>query len=244
MVAELRQRRSKKDADDTSAFTTTSASSEAPNNKVTPIEQLRNAQARLVVSRERTADLHTSWRNQLFRVSFIVIFVCLHQLQSCVGSCIQDIKAANESSSPDLQIPGLQALLIVFGLYNYELLGVVISFSLAFFLAISKDTARDLDHWTYILSSALVPMCLGCYFQSTDVGCLGDGGSSDSDHDSIRQFPAVVIYHTVITMAFWFMKSGMDQCEEHVQLVTQSIIDFERMDKKLDKKRRLAKAKR
>ena len=56
----VRQRRGKKS---TSGAADSEVSSTTNNNKDTkPIEQLKNAQARLIVSRDRTADLHTAWR--------------------------------------------------------------------------------------------------------------------------------------------------------------------------------------
>ena len=55
----VRQRRGKKS---TSAAAESEVSSTTNNNDTKPIEQLKNAQARLIVSRDRTADLHTAWR--------------------------------------------------------------------------------------------------------------------------------------------------------------------------------------
>ena len=55
----MRQRRGKKS---TSAAADSEVSSTTNNYDTKPIEQLKNAQARLIVSRDRTADLHTAWR--------------------------------------------------------------------------------------------------------------------------------------------------------------------------------------
>jgi len=55
----VRQRRGKKS---TSGAADSEVSSTTNNNDTKPIEQLKNAQARLIVSRDRTADLHTAWR--------------------------------------------------------------------------------------------------------------------------------------------------------------------------------------
>ena len=233
-TANLRQRRGKKEGTgggSTSADVTTSSAA-------TPIQQLRDAHARLVLSRERTAELHHSWRNQLFRVSLLVIFISLHQLQSCIGSCLKEIKGFNQSTA-DGSISGTQAIQTVFGMYCYEMLGVVISFLLALFLGMCKDDKRDLDHWSYLMCSALVPVCLGFYFQSKDVGCMEE--ATPEVETAKRQFPAVVIYHTITTLAFWFMQSGIDQCEHHVKIVEESMRDFARMDKKMALKRQKMK---
>ena len=177
---------------------------------------------------------------QLFRMSLLVIFVCLHQLQSCIGSCLGDIKGFNQSADGSKQISGTKAIQNVFGTYSYEVLGVVISFLLALFLGICKDSKRDLDHWSYLICSALVPVCLGLYFQSRDVGCLEEA-APEEEETAKRQFPAVVIYHTVTTLAFWFMQSGRDQCENHVKIVEESMQDFARMDEKMELKRKQMK---
>ena len=195
-----------------------------------PIEQLRNAQQRLMVSYQRTADLHKAWRAQMFRLSLLIVFVSFHQLQSGpVSKCITDIKQTNEV------ISGLKAVKLIFADSFCEFLGVIISSLLAYFLALSKDTPLELDAWQYVASSAFVPPCLGFYFHSKQLGCTGN----IDDSSPTRQFPVVVIYHTIVTFAFWFMKSGLQQCEDHVKLVNQSIKDFQRMDEKIKKKQQL-----
>mmetsp|Transcript_19849 Transcript_19849/g.45499 ORF Transcript_19849/g.45499 Transcript_19849/m.45499 type:complete len:248 (-) Transcript_19849:29-772(-) len=234
----LRQRRGKKDGAGVTGGSTSADGATSTAAEVTPIQQLRDAHARLVLSRERTAELHHSWRNQLLRVSLLVIFISLHQLQSCIGSCLREIKGFNQSTA-DGKISGARAIQTVFGMYFYEVLGVVISFLLALFLGTRKDSKRDLDHWSYLMCSALVPVCLGFYFQSQDVGCMEE--ATPEEETAKRQFPAVVIYHTITTLAFWFMQSGRDQCENHVKIVEESIRDFVRMDKKMELKRQKMK---
>ena len=59
----LRQRRGKKGG--TGGVSTPADGATSSAEEVTPIQQLRNAHARLVLSRERTAELHHSWRNQV-----------------------------------------------------------------------------------------------------------------------------------------------------------------------------------
>ena len=237
MSDNLRQRRGKKTSN---AFTSNGQSAQlnTENKNTTPIQQLREAHAKLIVSRERTADLHAAWRSQMFRMSLIVIFVTLHQLQKPIQSCIGDIKGLNKGDSLGKStISGMDAIGIIFGYSYYELLAVVTSFLLAFLLIPNKTSTLDLNSTPYFLSSALVPIQLGFYFNTKHPAvCIGDGVE-----DVRRNFPAVVIYHTIVTLAAWFMKNGMDQCEEHVKLVTDSIADFERMEKKMERKKHLLK---
>lgn len=207
--------------------------------KIDPIDQLQNARQKLMLSHQRTVDLHTAWRAQMFRISLLIIFVTMHQLQSPISACIVDIKESNEAAgeSGETIISGLNAAKFIFTECFCELLGVIIASLLSYFLAISKNSPLELDAWPYVASSALVPPCLGFYFHSKNLGCLGTG--IDDDSSPTRQFPVVVIYHTIVTFASMFMKNGIRQCEEHVNLVNDSIKDFQRMDKKIKQKKQL-----
>ena len=65
------------------------------------------------------------------------------------------------------------------------------------------------------------------------MGCLKEEeieNTTDAAYDKRHQFPAVVIFHTIVTIAGWFMKSALQQCEDNVKLCTQSIEDFERIN--------------
>lgn len=244
----LRQRRGKK---------TSAASGDGPSSsgtdadeKPAPIEQLRGAHARLVLSRERTADLHAAWRNQLFRLSLLVVVVTVHQLQSSISSCIHEIKDGGEGEEGGTAVTGAQAVRLIFSDSFCEIWGVAIAALLAYFLARSSHSgnALDLSLMVYIVSSAMVPICLGCYFHSSKVGCVGGGSdveevSDDATNADRHQFPVVVIYHTIVTVAAWFMSSGMQKCEEHVKMVEDSMRDFERMDKKMELRKKLLKEK-
>ena len=200
---------------------------------------------KLVISRERTADLHGAWKNQLFLLSFMIFVVTIHQLLTSVSSCIREIKDPdNDGDNASVpHVSGVEAVKLIFGDSFCELVQVLVSTFLAYFLALCKlNNEMELDNWPYMISSALVPVCLGFYFNSDHSGCAAGGGEESLDEsakDSRHQFPVVVIYHTIVTVAFWFMKSGMDRCEGHVKLVDDSIRDFERMDKKLALKKQL-----
>ena len=174
--------------------------------------------------------------DRMFRMSLIVIIVTLHQLQKPIQSCITDVKGLNAGRSSDKDlISGLDTIGIIFGYCYYEFLGVVTAFLLFYLLIPLNKTALELINTPYFISSTLVPVQLGFYFHTKQrVSCVGEGVE-----ELKRSFPAVVIYHTIVTLASWFMASGMNQCEEHVKLVEDSIADFERMDKKMQQKRQL-----
>lgn len=228
----LKQRRGKKSS--TSAATPPGVEVSQPPS-TSPLEQLRSAQERLIISRDRTADLHAAWRGQLFRLSLIVVFVAIYQLQTSISACIREVKDYDAKKATT--ISGARAMQLIFGDSFSELIGVIISSLLAYFLAISSTDVSyaDMNAWPYMLSSALTPICLGFFFNSKSAGCLVEEDEAlnniDSVDDKRHQFPAVVIYHTIVTIAFWFMKTGLQQCEDNVKLCTQSIKDFERMNK-------------
>jgi len=172
----------------------------------------------------------------------------MHQLQTSISSCIREIKEGDgkDDGSVSAVVTGAEAVKLIFGDSYCEILGVVISSLLSYFLALSKVTVGmlELDNWSYMLSSALVPITLGLYFHTKHLGCFPGGGeddieSAEAEVEDRHQFPVVVIYHTIVTIAFWFMKSGMQQCEEHVNLVDDSIQDFARMDEKMKLKKQL-----
>lgn len=105
-------------------------------------------------------------------------------------------------------VTGMEASWIIFGDSYSELLGVIISSLLAHFLAVGDLKGKlELDGWSYLLSSALVPICLGLYFNNS---------THEEEEEMRHQFPAVVLWHTMITGAYWFMKSGMRDCEDAV----------------------------
>jgi hypothetical protein len=223
----LKQRRGKK-----SVASTTSVP--------TPLEQMRSAQAKLIVSRDRTADLHAAWRGQLFRFSLLVVLVTMCQLQTSLSACIREIKEQKGTT-----VSGVEAIKILIGDSYCELMGVIISSSLAYFLALGLDTGLDLESWPYVLSTALAPICVGLFFNSRPVGCSGGEDLDMTDVNNKRhQFPAVILWHTVVTGAFWFMKNGMKECEENVKLCTQSIENFEKMNEKMAKKAKVKTAKK
>ena len=197
----------------------------------------------MIISRDRTVDLHAAWKNQLFRMSFLVVAFTLYQLQSSVSTCLQEIKHSNN----DVGDKELAIAKLIFSHSSSEVVSVFISLLLTYFLSVGlkdPDTPMKMETWPYMASSGLVPLCLSFYFHVQQLGgCFAGDVTILDDKDEpnpIRhQFPVVVIYHTIVTVAAWFMKSGLQNAEEHVDLVSDSIRDFERMDKKLALKRQL-----
>jgi hypothetical protein len=194
----------------------------------TPLEQMRSAQAKLFVSRDRTADLHAAWRSQLFRFSLLVVFVTMYQLQASLSACIREIK--NQKGAT---VSGIGAIKILLGDSYCELMGVFISSSLSYFLALGYHTGLELETWPYVLSTALTPICVGLFFNSRPVGCSGGEELDMTGDDKRHQFPAVILWHTIVTGAYWFMKSGKEECDLNVLICTQAIEDLEKTNEQI-----------
>lgn len=120
----------------------------------------------------------------------------MYQLQNSISSCITEIKGTYTTTTTTT---GMEAIKLIFTDSFCELIGVVISSLLAYFLALSTTKPMELDHWSYMISSGLVPICLSFFFHVKSVGCYG--GDIDTEKvegdDKRHQFPAVVIYHTI-----------------------------------------------
>ena len=157
----------------------------------------------------------------------------MYQLRNSMASCIHEINRVTPTET------GIEARWIILNDYYCQLLGVVILSSLAYFLALGAFNGElKLDGWLYVLSSALVPICVGLYFNSAQAGCRGevevevDVAATDAD-DKRHRFPTVILWHTMLTGAYWFMKSGMRDCEEAVKACAQTIKEVERLDEKI-----------
>lgn len=232
----VRQRRGEKSGGD-SATTTTVASSDH-QQMPSPDDQMKNAHAKIVMTKMRTAELHASWRGHLFRLSLLIVIISLHQAQVRSAGCIREIKASSGGEGGN-DVGGYEAMQLILGESSFELVGVVISFLLAYFLALGQliDAPLSMDTWPYLLSSVLVPMQLGMFYHNEPQGCFVGGADPASFGDlaptEIRQFPVGVVYHTIISLAVWFMKMGMDKCEENVDLVEVAMRELSAMNENM-----------
>mmetsp|Transcript_23394 Transcript_23394/g.67410 ORF Transcript_23394/g.67410 Transcript_23394/m.67410 type:complete len:303 (-) Transcript_23394:66-974(-) len=129
------------------------------------------------------------------------------------------------------------------------ILGIVISGLLLKFLSLYNertDLPADFSSPWYYVGAGMVPMIISLHFQTLNSG--GGGGSDDgsvtgavvascvSAHETASQFfdpgteaeiaarvqkqiPVAIVYHTVVTVSYWFMKKGREQCERNMELL-------------------------
>lgn len=84
----------------------------------------------------------------------------------------------------------------------------------------TSNGISDMTTLSYKLSSALIPVCLGSYYQYSREGCIPDGFKSSLSEDFIkseRQFPVSVGFHFILTGCLIFMSIGMRQVSRNME---------------------------
>mmetsp|Transcript_17738 Transcript_17738/g.25032 ORF Transcript_17738/g.25032 Transcript_17738/m.25032 type:complete len:230 (-) Transcript_17738:465-1154(-) len=179
-----------------------------------------------------TSKLHESWRNHLLRLSYLVALLTLHQFQQPFGECITNVKSHNDIVQNEEKVSGWNTVWLATNATMCEIVNVVISLCLVSFLSL-KDPNAELKTWQYIISSSLVPLCLGIYFHTKRIECIGEELLvNDSDDKTTRQFPVAVIFHTIVTGSLWFMKMAMEKCKNNVESVEKLQKNLESLSKK------------
>lgn len=234
--------------------------------------QVQQAIARVAMANTRTKDLHNMWRSTLHKMSYLVVMLALHQLNGTVGQCIRDVKGVNAAAgdgSGSSLLSGMDTLGLVLTDALPAILGVVISGLLVKFLSLYNertDQPADFSSPWYYVGAGIVPMILSLHFQTLNSsGPDGDSGgvtSCVSTHETASQFfdpgteadiaarvqkqiPVAIVYHTVVTVSYWFMKKGREQCERNMELLRSlngQIRDLKETNKDLKEKKKKATA--
>lgn len=131
--------------------------------------------------------------------------------------CIKDIKAVN-AATDGTPISWMQAIALVIPESMCEIIGIILTASLTFFL--SLDPPGDFSSTSYMVSALLIPMQLGLYFQTRRIGCVGEFDLVNvAVEDRDRSFPVGVVFHTMVTGSHWFMRHGMNQADANLQKI-------------------------
>jgi len=205
--------------------------------------QVQQAIARVAMANTRTKDLHKMWCSALHKMSYLVALLALHQLNGAVGQCVRDVKSVNAASddgSGSPMLSGIDALGLVFTDSLSAILGVAISGLLVKFLSLYNDQTEqpaDFSSPWYYVSAGIVPMIISLHFQTVNSGVDSDGvASCVSTHGTAsqcfdpgteaeiaariqKQLPVAIVYHTVVTVSYWLMKKGREQCERNMELL-------------------------
>ena len=140
----------------------------------------------------------------------------MHQYSQPISECTIDMKSIKNEI--ELEPLTIAKLLLSNGLV--ELVNLIVAILLCRFTSMKE--AGDFSTRTYFTAAALVPFCLGLFFNTERCGCVVDSsGSIDENNIVERQFPVAIIYHLIVTGCYWFMKMGMDSCNMNLAAVTK-----------------------
>lgn len=181
-------------------------------------EEIDKAMKSVTITKFRTDQLHEGWRQHLFKMAIGVVFLCMHQYSQPIRECTIDMKSIK--TEIELEPLTIAKLLLSNGLV--ELVNLIIAILLCRYTSMKE--AGDFSTRTYFTAAALVPFCLGLFFNTERCGCVVDSsGSIVQDENSIveRQFPVAIVYHVIVTGCYWFMKMGMDSCNTNLAAVTK-----------------------
>jgi len=215
----MNKRRSKRD-DDSSDYTKKEVfASPVMPSTIAINNELQKAMETVLLTRDRAKHLHSMWRNHLRKLSFLVSFLSMYQIQQPVIECITNLKNKTYTLS------SFEALYIIAGENMCEIVNLFICLLLLYFLSIN-NTIGTLSHWSYIVASSFTPLCIGLFYHSTlVVGCL-DTNIPYHDNSRKRQFPVSALFHVIITGCYWFMNIEREKYEGHVEMVKKLQVDL------------------
>ena len=187
------QRRKKTDNNNAKTTTTTSRtntnkkSKEEQEHEQALIQELQKAHTAVEQTLAKLRGLHMEWHRYLYGVSILVILLSLHQAQTPIGSCIQDVKNFNKSvrevlsneafddfstpatiSSNRLHRPIYTAWETVHLLFQTPrvimgFLSVLMAFSLTYFLQL-QDPYASFSHPRFLVTNTFAPSILMMYW--------------------------------------------------------------------------------
>lgn len=174
-------------------------------------------------------------------MSYLVALLALHQLNGTVGQCVRDAKGVNDAAAQS-SISGMEMIGLVLVDALPAILGVVVSGLLVKFLSLPADeqAGRPADFgspWYYV-GAGMIPMIISLHFQTLNSGVDGSSviASCVSNHEAAAQFfdpgteaaiaarvqkhiPVAIVYHAVVTVSYWLMKKGREQCDRNAELL-------------------------
>ena len=210
----------------------TKKESKSPPSKQQIDLELEKAIASVTVVQTRTEQLHSQWRNQLVRLSCLVMLLSLHQCSQPALECVNDIKAQEMGSSQSLWATSQR----VVGHSMMEVMGVLISFLLFRFTSMN-DPPGDFSSQPYVAAASLIPFCAGIFINADfSLTCLGEARIMEEDVVK-RQIPVSLVFHVIVSVCYWFMQLGKQQCENQVLAITQLKTQISRSRKNPEKKK-------
>jgi hypothetical protein len=124
-------------------------------------------------------------------------------------------------------ISGLGAAWAVVNDSHVEILSVICAACLIWCLSLPMGY-QDFTTVPYRMSCTVVPMIVSLYFQNKHLGCVpakeklhiedGPGSIGDGGGEK-RNFPIILIFHTLVSLSLFFMNYQCGQHEEQVEMV-------------------------
>ena len=117
---------------------------------------------------------------------------------------------------------GWQALSAVFKDSIVEVLGIVCAGALALCLRLPM-TGHDFSTNPYKIATSCIPMIVSLYFNKKTIGCIDDQlrAATLESETRPRAFPVVLIFHTIVTIALWFMQYQTQQHATNIEMVVK-----------------------
>jgi len=175
-------------------------------------DHLDRAYTTVIRNKFEADKLHMEWRQHLQRISYLIVIVSFHQAQSPMTGCINDMKESNSD------ISGSQALGMVVYESMCEIVGILLTCSLALFLSLNPP--GDFNSLPYKISVVLLPLQVGLYFQTKRMGCSGENVDLLDEDPLKRSFPIGIVFHLITTGAVWIIDKGNKKVNKNMKLVT------------------------
>lgn len=167
-------------------------------------------------------------------MSYLVALLALHQLNGTVGQCVRDAKGVNDAAAQS-SISGVEMIGLVLVDALPAILGVVVSGLLVKFLSLpAAERPADFGSPWYYVGAGMIPMIISLHYQTLNSGVDGSSAiaSCVSNHEAASQFfdpgteaamqkqiPVAIVYHAVVTVSYWLMKKGREQCDRNTELL-------------------------
>mmetsp|Transcript_21959 Transcript_21959/g.32888 ORF Transcript_21959/g.32888 Transcript_21959/m.32888 type:complete len:264 (+) Transcript_21959:29-820(+) len=224
-----------------------SSSSSADSKRVQALEEEINKALQTVqITKFRTQELQTQWRTHLLRMSYLVVLLAMHQCSTPVTECIKELKLIDNSAASNVSgltfmgvIFGDSAvefmnLFISIALFrflcvrnppgtfsnlSYCCSSSMIMLCLGMFFHSYQKTqkAQEEEEGPIVGSNRGCIESLASWTGEEKFMSYSVGDGEDAFERSARQFPISCVFHVIVTVCYFVMKMGMDQCDGNVE---------------------------
>lgn len=177
-------------------------------------QKLEQASKTVMETKRKTLELHASWREYLMRVSFLTLMLSMHQMVQPLRFCYKDLR--------DSMIPvSWEWVNAMLGESLYECLSMVVACLLLWYLAsVPHKKPTTMTETSYATACAMIPMCSYLYFRMKDevYQCRALSPEEEAERQK-HQFPVALAFHFILTGCLYFMKLGIQNCDEQIEIV-------------------------